>query len=176
MPVDNNLLNTVDNFTVHIGKEGSKFKVNRNIISFTLPGLTSNEILTPHRNIPIYVPSEVTTTDSLNIRFMCDEKMETYEEIYNWIYDNNGINAELGNTMELKDYEDIIVNIKNSHNNIVKQLQFTNTFPTSVGSVEFTTQGQGEPVYAAFDVALRYDQFNFIKVIDRSLCIDDDSP
>ena len=107
---------------------------------------------------------------------MCDEKMETYEEIYNWIYDNNGINAELGNTMELKDYEDIIVNIKNSHNNIVKQLQFTNTFPTSVGSVEFTTQGQGEPVYAAFDVALRYDQFNFIKVIDRSLCIDDDSP
>ena len=176
MSVDNSFLSTFDNFTVHIGKKGAKSRINRNIVSFTLPGLSSNEILIPHRNIPLYVPSEVTTTDSLEIRFLCDEKMDAYEEVYNWIYDNAGINPDIGNTMDLKDYDDVIIDIKSSHHNVVKQLVFTNAFPTSVSALEFNTQGEGDVVYASFSVTLRFDDFCFVKPVDKSICETDDSP
>ena len=40
---------------------------------------------------------------------------------------------------------------------------FKDAFPTSLGSVDFNIQAEGEPVYAVFQVSFRYDTFEFRK-------------
>ena len=155
--IANNLLPTTDNFTVHIGTEGNDSRLNKNIIGFTLPSITNNEISTPYLNRPGYSVSETTTLDPLTIRFVCDEEMSAYDEIYTWMNDNNNLKNGLF------DFKDIIINIKTSHNNLNRQLQFVDCFPTSIGAVDFNIQGDAEPVYAVFDVNFRYDEFNFLR-------------
>ena len=157
--IENNFLPTTDNFTVHIGERGSKSVLNRSIVSFSLPAITNNEIKTPYLNSPGFSVSETTSKEPLAISFICDEDMTAYEEVYNWMNDNNNPNKGTG----LIDFKDITINIKSSHNNLNKQLHFKDAFPTSLGSVDFNIQTEGEPVYAVFQVSFRYDTFEFRK-------------
>jgi hypothetical protein len=162
--IENNFLPTTDNFTVHIGDRGSKSVLNRSIVSFSLPAITNNEISTPYLNSPGFSISETTSKEPLQISFICDEDMSAYEEVYNWMNDNNNPNKDSNNqNAALLDFKDIIINIKSSHNNLNKQLHFKEAFPTSLSSVDFNIQAEGDPVYAIFQVSFRYDTFEFRK-------------
>lgn len=162
--IENNFLPTTDNFTVHIGDKGSKSILNKSIVSFSLPAITNNEISTPYLNSPGFSISETTSKEPLGISFICDENMDSYEEVYNWMNDNNNPNKDSNNrNTGLIDFKDIIINIKTSHNNLNKQLHFRSAFPTSLSSVDFNIQAEGEPVYAIFQVSFRYDTFEFRK-------------
>jgi len=162
--IENNFLPTTDNFTVHIGTQGSKSVLNKNIVSFSLPAITNNEIATPYMNMPGFSVSETTSKEPLAISFICDEDMTAYEEIYNWMNDNNNPNKDSNDqNASLIDFKDITINIKSSHNNLNKQLHFKDAFPTSLGGVDFNIQAEGEPVYAVFQVSFRYDTFEFRK-------------
>ena len=156
--VNNNLLPTTDNFTVHIGEGGNNSRLNKNITAFTLPALANNEIATPYLNRQNFAISEVTSLEPIQVSFVRDEEMSAYEEIFTWMNDNNC--PEKNGLIE---YKDIIVHVKSSHNNITKQLQYEDCFPTSISSVDFNIQTEGEPVFAVFSVSFRFNAFNFIK-------------
>jgi len=142
--IENNFLPTTDNFTVHIGTQASKSVLNKNIVSFSLPAITNNEIATPYMNMPGFSVSETTSKEPLAISFICDETMEAYEEVYNWMNDNNNPN-------------------KDSNDQNSSLIDFKDAFPTSLGGVDFNIQAEGEPVYAVFQVSFRYDTFEFRK-------------
>lgn len=152
MSVDNNLLPT-NGFKVLIGGTQEYPKLNTFGVRLTLPSVTNTDLSTPYRSQPGFIPSESLTYEPLSITFLCDEKMELYDELYDWMKTNT-------NTDTLQT-DDIIINLLTSHNNISRKVRCTNAFPTGIGSIEFDAQGV-EVGYATFDISFRFDEFEFI--------------
>lgn len=139
---------------------GFKLTINREkfanteffITSFTIPSITSGEVQTNFRNRIGYTPGEAITFESLSLRFAIDEDMNNYTEMFNWIKANT-------NTIER---HDMILSVMSSHNNVNKQFQFKESFPTSLGGVEFNSQSS-EVTYLQADLTFRYNEFVIIK-------------
>ena len=99
----------------------------------TLPGITFSEAIhSTTLAIQSYLPGDSILFDPLTVKFIVDEDMKNYQEIYNWI-------MQLGPGMDTDDF------------------MFEDCFPTSLGTIEFTTQGDQE--YATCDVTLRFTLF-----------------
>ena len=139
---------------------GFKLTINREkfanveffITTFGIPSISSGEVQSNFRNNLGYTPGESTVFDSLALRFAIDEDMYNYIEIFNWIKANsNGIERH-----------DMILSVLSSHNNVNKQFQFKDAFPTSLSGVDFSTQSS-DVEYLQADVTFRYNEFVIIK-------------
>lgn len=139
---------------------GFKLTINREkfanteffITSFGIPSVTSGEVLTNFRNRIGYTPGEAITFDTLSLRFAIDEDMTNYTEMFNWLKSNT-------DTIER---HDMILSIMSSHNNVNKQFQFKDSFPTSLSGVDFNSQST-DVTYLQADVTFRYNEFVIIK-------------
>jgi hypothetical protein len=152
MSVDNNLLPT-NGFKVLIGGTQEYPKLNTFAVRLSLPGVSNADVATPYKNQPGFTPSETLTYDPLSITFLCDEKMELYDELFDWMKTNT--------TTETLQTDDIIINLLTSHNNVSRKVRCTNAFPTGIGSIDFDAQSV-EVGYATFDISFRFDEFEFI--------------
>jgi hypothetical protein len=56
----------------------------------------------------------------------------------------------------------MILSVMTSHNNVNKQFQFKDAFPTSLSGVEFSSQST-DVTYLQADVTFRYNEFVIIK-------------
>lgn len=139
---------------------GFKLTINREkfanteffITSFGIPSITINEVQSGFRGSIAFTPGEVITFDSLTLRFAIDEDMYNYTEIFNWIQANaQGLERH-----------DMILSVMSSHNNVNKQFQFKEAFPTSLSGVEFNAQST-DVTYLQADVTFRYNEFAIIK-------------
>ena len=119
----------------------------------SLPSVTNGEIPTNYRNKPGFLPGERVDYEPLNIRLRVDEDMKNYLEVLNWMITNG---TTTGVTVA-----DITLSILSSHNNVNKEFQFIDAFPTSLGSLEFTTDST-EVEYFTIDATFRYDYFKAI--------------
>ena len=97
------------------------------ITSFGIPSVTSGEVQTNFRNRIGYTPGEAITFDTLSLRFAIDEDMTNYTEMFNWLKSNT----------DTTERHDMILSVMSSHNNVNKQFQFKESFPTSLSGVEF---------------------------------------
>jgi len=120
------------------------------------------------------LPGDRITFDPLNVKFVVDEDMTNYLEIYNWImqlgpgYDTDDfaglVETQKGGTGKFSNakfenmYSDANLIVNTSSNNANVEFQFEDCFPTSLGSIEFTTDTQGIE-YAVCDLTLRYTLF-----------------
>lgn len=141
---------------------GFKLTINREkfanteffITSFGIPSVSTGEVQANFRNNVGYVPGETLTYDSLSLRFAIDEDMVNYTEMLNWMEGNK----------DLSKFErhDMILSVMTSHNNVNKQFQFKEAFPTSLSGVEFNSQAT-DVTYLQADVTFRYNEFKIIK-------------
>ena len=152
-----NKLTTNVNFLSPIG---FKITINREryanteyfITSFGIPDISSSEVPMQFRGGIAYNPGETREFGALNLRFVIDEDMKNYTEIYDWMEDNT-------NKVQRSD---IILSVMSAHNKVNKQFQFKNAFPTSLSGVEFNAQ-LTDVEYLQADVTFRYDEFTIIK-------------
>ena len=145
---------------------GFKLTINREkfanteyfITSFTIPDITISPVETRYRNAISFESGEPRTFSDLSFRFAIDEDMKNYTEIYDWIEENslNGVNK--GQVSR----HDMILSVMSSHNNVNKQFQFKDAFPTSLSGVEFNSQST-DVEYLQADVTFRYNEFKIIK-------------
>jgi len=139
---------------------GFKLTINREkfanteffITSFGIPSVTSGEVQTNFRNRIGYTPGEAITFDTLSLRFAIDEDMTNYTEMFNWMKSNT----------DTTERHDMILSVMSSHNNVNKQFQFKESFPTSLSGVEFNSQSS-DVTYLQADVTFRYNEFAIIK-------------
>lgn len=149
---DNNLLPS-NAFKVLIGGSLEYPRLNLLAVGLTFPGISNAEVSSPYRNREGYVPSETLVYEPLSIRFMCDERLELYDELFGWMKANTRTNNH--------QVDDITINLLTSHNNISREVRCTDAFPTSISSVDFDAQSS-EVTFATFDVSFRFDEFEFI--------------
>lgn len=122
------------------------------LTTFNLPDISTGEISVPFRNAISYQPGETRQFGQLNLRFIIDEDMNNYSEMFNWLKANT----------EKTEKADMILSVMSAHNVVNKQFQFKNAFPISLSGVEFNTQST-EVEYLQSDVSFRYDEFVIIK-------------
>jgi len=119
----------------------------------TLPSVGITEATLPYRGLNMSFTGDRFTFDDLTIRFNITEDMENYLETFNWMQSiiNSGENFK----------SDATLLILTSHNNVSKEIKFTDCFPISLSAVEFSTQ-QTDIEYLQADVTFKYTYFEFI--------------
>ena len=123
-----------------------------------LPGISISSINNPTPGHDWNLPGSTITFDSLELSFIVDEKYENWKEIYNWIMelynpDTGRSTGDLQNQlMEAQLY------IKSNRNNSIRVVKFHNIFPTTISSIDFSTESVGEPLIAS--VSLSYTTYN----------------
>lgn len=94
--------------------------------------VTPARFATPQRNIPVdgdkieYAPVTMT--------FLIDEELNNYREMHDWML------GEVTVADDIKQYRkerDITIHILSSHNNVTKQIQFVDAFPTNLSALPF---------------------------------------
>jgi hypothetical protein len=141
----------------------------------TLPNIIMSETtMATTLAIESSLPGDKITFDPLNLKFVVDEDMTNYQEIYNWMmalgpgFDTDdfvglveGKKTPSGGVSSSKFenmYSDAMLIVNTSANNANIEFQFEDCFPTSLGSVEFNIDTAGVE-YATCDLTLRYTLF-----------------
>jgi len=151
--------NLTTNFNF-LSPTGFKLVINRNrfanleyfVTSVTLPSLSLGTIDIAKNQHRGHMQGDV-TIDELSVRVAVDEDLEVYKEVFEWIIENR-------DSLNPLTYDATLI-ILTSHNNANKSIKFKNIFPTSVGSLEFSTQSS-DIEYLQADIGFRYDEFEFV--------------
>jgi len=149
-------LTTNKNFLTPVGFQ---FKINSTkyanleyfCVSASLPTVGLTQIDVGHRGVNLAVTGDRLSFEDLTLRVNVTENMENYIETFNWLHNI----AQKGNSEDFK--EDATLLILSSHNNVNKQIRFKGVFPTSLGGIEFNTQGDTE--FAQVDITFAYTYF-----------------
>ena len=118
------------------------------------------------------VPGEMMTFGELQVQFLVDSQMLNYQSIFNWI---NGlafpidhqqytdfIGSDNTHYSELaKNYSDGTLSILSGTNTVVKQLQFIDLYPSSLGSLTFQSTNQ-DVNYLVGNATFRYTYYKFL--------------
>ncbi len=118
-----------------------------------LPSVNQTEVLSTYKNNNAFFPGEIITYDAFTLTFIVDEEMKNYLEIFNWLSKNRRTNPI---------FKDITLSILSNKNTTNKQILFHDTFPVSLGALNFTTQDTVLDAVTC-DVTFRYNLFEFIK-------------
>jgi len=137
--------------------------------SVNLPSLTlqSTSINTPFTAVSL--PGNQIVFNQLSLTFIVDEDMQSWYELYNWIYqlgnpnsfDKTGtLTGEPG--MEDNTYSDATLFIKTNSNNPNMQIQFYDVYPTELGEMTFSsTEGQE---FITSSVVFNYTSYDATKI------------
>ena len=125
--------------------------------------------------IAAYLPGDKLTFDPLGVRFIVDEDMTNYQEIYNWLiqlgpgYDTDDYKSLVGSSITTtgedtrsgdytKMYSDAILIVNTSSNNPNIEFTFEDCWPTNLGQLTFATDAT-DVSYIVVDLTLRYQLF-----------------
>ena len=110
-------------------------------------------------------PGDAIAYGTLSMTVIMDEQMGVYEEIYSWLTRlvNEKHKPQTGNLFpgnELASYADLRLSVLTSHNNPNRQFKYVNVLPVSLGTIAFTSTGDGS--YITFTVDFRFDYFELV--------------
>ena len=125
-------------------------------ISAPLPTLSLNPIAVNFRGQQAIFPGDKIDYGQIDIRFIVNEDMDNYIEMFNWIQDC----TKTTNTKDIS--HDIIMSIMTSKNNVNKQIRFVSAMPVSLDGMEFTVQNT-DIEYLTASVTFQYTRFEFVK-------------
>jgi len=117
------------------------------------------------RRVRIPTAGDTVTFGPLDITFLLDEDMTSYEEMFNWmvrLVNQKQTNQEQAIAEAIPATEaDIIVTVLSSHNNGLKQLKYYNCVPISLSGIELNAQ-QGAEIPLSFNVSFQCLQFELV--------------
>lgn len=117
----------------------------------TIDGAVYN---TPQRNV-FEAPDKV-TYGGFEATFLVDEALVNYTEIHDWM---------LGMVTQKDDgvrkMRDMTLQILSSHNNVIKEIQFVDAYPTSLSSLPFDTTIT-DIQYLVANVSFNYSYFKIL--------------
>lgn len=171
----------------YLKPNGFKFQVHNlpNVSFFcqsaNIPDITLGEATVATPLVDYFVPGEKVTFGTLNIRFLIQEGMQNYKELYNWL-------VGLGNPESTQQFTDFVSNQSyrfpgtkssklvdkalfsdaslfalDSNNNPNIEIKFIDAYPTALGGLDFDISS-GSTEYFQGIASFRYRQYE-IKTI-----------
>lgn len=142
----------------------------------TIPGMQFTEtVQSAGIGLDAYFPGDKISFETLSVKFLIDEDLENYKEIYNWI---NSI-VPISNPADYKNYTDTVTTdsgqfssidnnlnqysditlVLNTNKNIPNRyFRFYDCFPLSLGGLELQSGGENEPV--SCEVTFRFSYYD----------------
>lgn len=147
-----------------------RFSINRlpktefYIQSVTMPGINSGSTPHPTPFKTTYRHGDKLEYDELIVTCVVDERMEGYQEVWNWLVDltkGRGRFTDYQKTKESDEglYSDATLTILNSSKNANIEITFQNLFPVSVSSIELDTK-QTDITPPVVNFTFRYDSYS----------------
>ena len=151
-------------------------KVDFSCQTASIPSITMGTAEQPSWLKDIPVPGDKAVFDDLNLRFLIDENMENYIQIYNWLiglaypesleqFENlrkqDLIKYPEDDRNRFSEYSDGTLQILNSNFNVVRQIKFKDLFPMSLTSLDFDAT-QTDIQYFTADVNFKYTVYNIL--------------
>jgi len=141
-----------------------------------IPGINLGVAMQPTPLKAIPVPGETLTYEDLTLRFMVDEDMENYLEVWNWLNQfgfprdwgqyqqllNEDENSK-GKQTAISGMSDGSLLVYNSNYNVNLKVEYKDLFPVSLSSIQFDTTPT-EINYASAQVVFKYTIYDIIKV------------
>lgn len=156
IPNYNYLQNNAFNFTLSRVPE-TTFRV----VECTIPSLTVPPVQGGSIGSPQYFPGTSNEFDTFSCRFLVDEDLKNYEEIYRWITQQRyaiGKEFSAKNEFETNLVCDGVLTTMTNSATPNRVFQFKNMFPISLGEIQFdTTVDVTVPV--SCQIEFRYSHF-----------------
>ena len=133
--------------------------------SCNLPGLSVGQFLqvTPLRDMPI--AGDKVQMNELRVRFVIDEELQNWLEIYNWIktitFPDNQEQYKQENV-----YSDGMLTLLTSNKNVQYVAKFTNLFPIDLTDIEMSSDVADAEVVAS-DATFAYTTYNIERIIEE---------
>jgi hypothetical protein len=146
--------------------------------SANLPGVSLSEIPYNTPFIDLYVPGEKLAYDMLNISFLIDEDLQSWQQVHDWIramtfpvdfkeYNDirklSGVSNYRKSVGLAPQYSDAVLSIYTNKNNINLRVKFVNLFPVTLGSILFNASDNAEYIATA-DASFRFDYYEIERV------------
>jgi len=135
---------------------GAEFTVQ----TMMLPDITSEGAPLPYKSLNVAMAGDKLTYGSFEVSYLIDEDLLNYKEIYDWMKQN----VETLHQQEIignNHVRDLTLTIMNSSNNVTKQINFIDAFPTALSSLPFditTTDVEYLTAVVTFD----YSYYEFL--------------
>lgn len=107
---------------------------------------------TPQRTIEI--AGDKITYSPFTCTFLVDEQLENYYEIHDWLV---GLVVE-PDGKDISKTRDLTLFILDSHNNVSREIQFVDAYPTSLSTLDFDAK-ETSVEYLVGDVSFNYSYF-----------------
>lgn len=141
-----------------------------------IPGISLGAAVQPTPLKAIPIPGETLAFDDFTLKFMVDEDMENYLEVWNWLC-QFGFPRDFGQYQSLLDEDenspgkqiaisgmsDGTLIIYNSNYNPNIKVNFKDLFPVYLSPIQFDSTSP-DVRYAAAEVTFKYTIYEFVKV------------
>lgn len=153
MITTNNLL-TATRYTLTITGEGMKDLIS-SVTIFGHPGVRSKSATQSARKVRVPRAGSSIEFDPATFTVLLDNRMENYNAIYKWMFNNA--------TSESEETRDITLTIYDGTENPRKQIRYLNAIPTDIGTLQFTSTDQNDTVISC-DITFEYTHFELVDV------------
>lgn len=134
--------------------------------TFTLPGLSTNEIIRNTPFVDLYVPGDKIQYEPFDIMFMIDEDLRTWLEIHNWMVGltfPQNFDQYRRLIKENRDYggtvSDAIMTVLSNNNQPNIRFTFRDCFPINLSAITFDSTTDANMILTA-SCTLRYNYFD----------------
>lgn len=131
---------------------GAEFTVQ----SMTLPDVSTEGAPLPFRQVNAAMAADKITFGAFEVSYLIDEDLLNYKEIFDWMKGNVESNHKAHNHVR-----DVTLTIMNSANNVTKQIQFVDAYPTTLSSLPFDIT-IGDVEYLTAIVSFSYSYYKFL--------------
>jgi hypothetical protein len=141
--------------------------------SVNIPGINLGQAPISTPMLDIFAPGNKITYNPLNIHFLVDEKLQSWQELHAWFrsiaspesFDERKRLGTLQNQYSLggkrpQAYSDATLTVLSSLNNPILRVKFYNMFPITLSDIIFDSAQSADDVISA-DAVFIFDYFDF---------------
>ena len=127
-----------------------------------LPGISLDEATRPTPLVNLYSPGTKLTYNPLNVTFIVDEDLVTWQNLQAWLNQIANPNGFAGRNSKPKDnFSDATLTILTNLNNSNLRIYYHNVFPTSISDIDFDTKQSADDIITA-SATFRYDYYEIL--------------
>lgn len=129
------------------------------IVSIDVPDVSNQPSEIPTRHGMLEEPGSVLLFSELTLRFIVDENLKNYEELFNWLTQQKFASEYVPTSKEQFLVSDGTLTTLNNSSVANRTFSFKNMFPISLSGFQFaTTSGNSEPIECT--VSFKFDYFD----------------
>lgn len=139
--------------------------------SVNIPGINLGQAPLNSPMLDMFAPGNKITYNPLNVHFLVDEKMSSWQQIHSWFrsiaspegFDERNRLSSLQNqyaNKKQKAYSDATLTVLSALNNPILRIRFYNVFPITLSDITFDTTQSADDIITA-DAVFMFDYFNF---------------